>query len=150
MSLIMIRRHQSGFSMLEVLVSMIIIAIGLLGLAALQAQSLRSNQSAYLRSQATLLAYDMFDRMRANRVAARDGQYNVSLGEVPTGTNMVATNISEWKGNLAALLPSGDGSINRQSGERTLITITVTWNDDRETDSSGNETKQSFVFESEL
>jgi len=55
-----------GFTLVEVLVSMIVLSIGLLGLAGLQATSLRNNQSAYYRSQATFLAYDIADRMRAN------------------------------------------------------------------------------------
>ena len=55
-----------GFTLIEVLISMMILAVGLLGLAALQATGLRNNLSAYNRSQATQLAYDLADRMRAN------------------------------------------------------------------------------------
>ena len=55
-----------GFTLIEVLVAMLVLAVGLLGLAGLQATSLRNNQSAYNRSQATQLAYDIADRMRAN------------------------------------------------------------------------------------
>ncbi len=58
--------NDKGFTLIEVLIAMLILAIGLLGLAGLQATSLRNNMSAYNRSQATLLAYDMADRMRAN------------------------------------------------------------------------------------
>ena len=56
----------TGFTLIEVLIAMIILAVGLLGLAGLQATSLRNNQSAYNRSVATQLAYDIADRMRAN------------------------------------------------------------------------------------
>src|SRR5664280_455779 len=56
----------SGFTLLEVLIAMLVLAVGLLGLAGLQATSLRNNQSAYNRSQATQLAYDLADRMRNN------------------------------------------------------------------------------------
>jgi len=56
----------TGFTLIEVLIAMLVLAVGLLGLAGLQATSLRNNQSAYNRSQATQLAYDLTDRMRAN------------------------------------------------------------------------------------
>jgi type IV pilus assembly protein PilV len=55
-----------GFTLIEVLISMILLAIGLLGLASLQAIALRDNQDAYYYQQATLLAYEMQDRIRAN------------------------------------------------------------------------------------
>ena len=58
---------QCGFTLLEVLVAILIFAIGLLGLASLQTVSQRSNHSAYLRSQAVIQAYDIADRMRANK-----------------------------------------------------------------------------------
>ena len=60
----------AGFTLIEVLVALIIVSIGLLGLAGLQATSVRFNQQAYLRSQAVQQAYDMADRIRANAVAA--------------------------------------------------------------------------------
>ena len=51
---------------MEVLIAMLVLAIGLLGLASLQAQSLRFNHDSYVRSQATILAYEIMDKMRAN------------------------------------------------------------------------------------
>ncbi len=59
-------KTNTGFTLIEVLIAMLVLAVGLLGLAGLQATSLRNNQSAYNRSQATQLAYDLADRMRAN------------------------------------------------------------------------------------
>jgi type IV pilus assembly protein PilV len=58
--------RQSGFSLIEILIAIVIASIGLLGLASMQATGLKNNQSAYQRSQATVLAYDYADRMRAN------------------------------------------------------------------------------------
>lgn len=60
------RRLQGGTSLLEVLIAVVILSIGLLGLAGLQVASLRVNQGAMQRSQATILAYDMLDRMRSD------------------------------------------------------------------------------------
>ena len=62
---------QRGATLIEVLVAMLVLSIGLLGLAGMQMTALKSNQSAYYRSQATVLAYDIIDRMRANRADAR-------------------------------------------------------------------------------
>lgn len=60
--------RQHGFTLVEVLVALIVLAIGLLGLANLQVVGLRNTHGAYLESQATLLAYDMMDRIRSNQV----------------------------------------------------------------------------------
>ena len=70
-----IRPQQQGFSLIEVLVALVVLAIGLLGLASLQMMSIKFNSDSYLRTQATTLAYDMADRMRVNDIAARGGSY---------------------------------------------------------------------------
>ena len=67
----------TGFSLVELLVAILVLAIGLVGLAALQIAGVRSNQIAYYRSIATQFAYDMADRMRANPVGVADGAYNM-------------------------------------------------------------------------
>ena len=78
MSLIHCKRFSSsdGFTLIEVLVALIVVSIGLLGLAGLQATSVRFNQQAYLRSQAVQQAYDMADRIRANARGMWDGDYD--------------------------------------------------------------------------
>ncbi len=60
-------RGNEGFTLLEILVAVLVLSIGLLGIAGLQVTGLRFNHSAYARTQATLLAYELADRMRANR-----------------------------------------------------------------------------------
>ncbi|HKK14561.1 MAG TPA: type IV pilus modification protein PilV [Gammaproteobacteria bacterium] len=70
------RRPQQGFTLVEVLVALIVLSIGLLGLAAMQTKGLHYNHEAYLRSAATVLAQDMTDRMRANRSAVLKGDYS--------------------------------------------------------------------------
>ena len=65
-------KKNTGFTLIEVLIAMIVLAVGLLGLAGLQATSLRNNQSAYNRIKATQLAYEIADRMRANYTEAKN------------------------------------------------------------------------------
>ncbi len=67
--------NQRGFSLIEVLVALVVLAIGLLGLASLQMMSIKFNSDSYLRTQATTLAYDIADRMRVNSAATRAGNY---------------------------------------------------------------------------
>lgn len=123
------RMHQAGFTLIEVLIALIILSIGLLGLAGLQATGIRQNHSSLLRSQATILAYDIADRVRANRQdALANNVYNIALGASASGSGVALADLTEWKAELAQKLPSGDGSIVRAG---TIFTITVTWDDSR-------------------
>jgi len=88
------RSSQIGFTLIEVLIAVVVLSIGLLGLAGLQTAGLHSNQSANLRTQATLLAYDMIDRMRASRSAYLDASGN--YGDPPAGTTGKKC---EWDGS---------------------------------------------------
>ncbi len=78
-------KNQHGFTLVEVLIAAFVLGIGLLGLAALQAQSLQFNFSAYQRSQATILAYDILDRIRANPSIASINSYTQAIGGGPPG-----------------------------------------------------------------
>ncbi len=79
---------QTGFSLIEVLVALFVLSIGLLGLAMLQAQGMKFNSDAYFRTQATILAYDIIDRMRANRVAAGAGAYDTGSSNSTVNTKL--------------------------------------------------------------
>lgn len=110
--------NASGFTLIEVLVSMIVLAIGLLGLAGMQAASLKNNQSAFFRSQATQLAYDMADRMRVNREGLSNGNYNnqgapnnpadCELNSC-TPAQMAGYDLARWNTAIAGQLPGGSG-----------------------------------------
>lgn len=128
-------KRQKGFTLIEIMVAVVVLAIGLLGLAGLQMTSLRFNSSAYLRSQATNLAYDMADRMRVNAVAARGGGYdgvavepNRTCGVVTATGTVAAQDIAAWRNALACVLPQGTGSITRSGA---VFTILVQWDDSR-------------------
>ncbi|HSP31767.1 MAG TPA: type IV pilus modification protein PilV, partial [Halomonas sp.] len=87
-------KKQRGFTMLEVLVSMIVIAIGLLGYAGLQATSMKNGNTAYLRSQATMLSHDIVERMRVNRAVALTGTYNIAIGSTAGGSGVAGNDLS--------------------------------------------------------
>ena len=124
------RGFSRGFTMVETLVALVCLSIGLLGVAALQVTGLQSNLSSSWRSQATYLAYDIIDRMRANRNAR--ATYVVGTGAAPVGGTVKDLDIAAWKANLAATLPGGDGTIVVGPPDNTVVTITVQWSDSRD------------------
>lgn len=109
-----------GFSMIEVLITVVILAVGLLGLAGLQITGLSSGQNAYLRTVATQQAYDVADRMRANPAGVQAGNYN-SISGNGTNPNCISSGCTvaqmaqydawEWQSNNALYLPSGAGAV---------------------------------------
>ena len=70
--------YQAGFNLIEVLVALLVLAVGLLGLAALQNFSLNATHQSYQRTQATIVIQEIIDRMRANPAASLTGQYTLA------------------------------------------------------------------------
>ena len=123
------RLIHDGFSLIEVLISMVIISIGLLGAMALQATSLKEAQVSNYRDNATLIAQSVLDAIRANRANA--GNYTITLAaSAPTGTSIVATDLQGFKNSASELLPSGNGSITVSAGTSTA-TINLQWSESR-------------------
>ena len=120
------RKNQRGTTLIETLVALVVLSVGLLGIAALQMTSLRNNRGAHLRSQAQVMAYDITDRMRANRTDALADAYVIALAATPTGAGLVLTDLQQWKNTLAAALPGGDGAIERDGD---MFRITIQWTD---------------------
>jgi type IV pilus assembly protein PilV len=128
-----------GFTLLEVLVALVVLSIGLLGLSGLQTTGLRGNHSALMRSEATILASDILDRMRANRTEALSGSYNIAFGD-PTPTTdtacsanctpekVVSTDLFQWRAYVGRLPGPGQGQVNVNSG---VATVSIQWVDDR-------------------
>ncbi|BAZ93317.1 TfP pilus assembly protein PilV [Thiohalobacter thiocyanaticus] len=138
-------RMARGFTLLEVLIAVLVLSIGLLGLAALQATGMKNNHSAHIQSQATILAYDILDRMRANRDAAQNNDYDLALNaSAPSGSTIAETDLAQWRAQLAAYLPSGTGSVNVNGDMATVI---VQWDDTRTEDGSAT---QQLQFQSEI
>lgn len=134
---------QSGFTLIEVMVAVVVLSIGLLGLAGLQATGLRHNQSASFRSTATVLAYDIADAMRANATDAVNKNYDIAMTDPkPTGAAIYQQDLNNWINELALRLPSGDGAV---SVNNAMMTVTVQWDDSR-----GASDPQQFVMVSQL
>lgn len=125
------RGTQEGATLIEVLVAIVVLSIGLLGLAGLQATSVQSNYGAFYRSQATILAADITDRMRANRKAAQAGDYNLNaLTDTYTATtSRKDKDLNEWIAQVAKL-PGGKARIERNNATG-IVTITINWDDSR-------------------
>lgn len=133
-------KKNSGFSFVEIMVCVVILSVGLLGLLGLQARGLKSNVSANQRTQATLLAYNMIDRMRANVAEAGKGAASVyvttnisavtssditfadstcqpsSVSGTPattcTSAKMALNDLVQWNRDLTAQFCGGDGKTN--------------------------------------
>lgn len=133
----------TGFTLIEVLIAMLVMAVGLLGLAGMQAKSLGNNQSAYNRSLATQLAYDLTDRMRANvkglatyttiapaaATAKTQCEPTTTTGAACTPANMAENDLYVWNKAIADNLSSGTGSIPAPTAG--VYTIEIKWDDDR-------------------
>jgi type IV pilus assembly protein PilV len=117
-----LRRNARGFSMIEVLVTMAIISLSLLGFAALQAQSLKSNRISLQRSQATILTQDIIERMRANKSAASGGAYEFGINDTPVSGTVAGDDMVAWKADIARALPLGKGGVH-VAGDAATITI---------------------------
>jgi type IV pilus assembly protein PilV len=143
----MLDARERGMTLVETLVALLVLSIGLLGVAALQMTSLRNNHAAHMRSQATALAYDIADRMRANRSVAVSGGYDVALGAIPAAPATLADiDVTAWKNSLAAALPAGDGAVaTNPAGDPNIVRITIRWDDSR-----GVEAPVSFTTDTRL
>jgi type IV pilus assembly protein PilV len=128
-------KKELGIALIEVLVAVLVLAIGLLGMAAMQVQSSQMTNGAEQRTQAILLTADMMDRIRANRTNSAD--YNgVSVDPATTACAtdytpgaalaVSANDITEWSNLVVCLLPEGAGTVavNGVTGE---VTVTVDW-----------------------
>lgn len=149
-----INNTQQGVSLIEVLITLLVLSVGLIGLAGLQMVSIQANKSAYYRSQATLLAYDMADRMRANQVQANTDVYFLNYPASSTAHevsgNQANKDLSEWLNALAQTLPDGTAAISR---DERLLSISIRWNNNRGRVKARSDTQpytETFVYRTEI
>ncbi|WP_434679659.1 type IV pilus modification protein PilV [Pseudomonas sp. R1-18] len=158
--------RQRGMTLIEVLVSVLILAIGLLGAAAIQLNALKYTDSATMSSQASFIAYDMMDRIRANvdGNAVANGTTDVlttyglaNLAAAPSaGSDARSIDLSDFRNNITNFA-GADGAESNIIIDRPIVTITVVWDDARALRSSEGATgaplagsKRSFVLSSRI
>ena len=143
-----------GFTLLEVLIALVVLSIGLLGIAGLQGVGLRSSHGAYLSSQASLLAYDMADRIRANpqSLATYNGFNSADVDcAAPPLTPLADADMAQWACAVEALLPNGSATINGVAGAGiTSYTITVQWEDLQTEESADPAVPWSFALDIDI
>lgn len=122
---------QRGISLIEVLITVLILAIGLLGLSALQLSSLKNNQSAMQRSIAVLQTYTIVEGIRADTQAAKAGDFNIELDATPSKGTFAGEVLTIWRDELSSKLGSAaTGSVKCETDKCTII---VQWDDSRAT-----------------
>lgn len=139
------RRHSRGATLIEILVALLVLSLGVLGMAAMQIRALKGNQSSMQRTQAVMMSYYILDAMRVDKDNAKGGQYNTGSlsGTVigaycdpanASGTSLAKVNLTHWitslKENIGnasdtttcgAVLCDADG----------ICTVQVKWDDSR-------------------
>ena len=129
--------RQAGDSLIEILVAITLLSIGLLGVAGMIANGLKNGNTAYYRSQATYLAHDILDRMRANLPSERTtrltqaGYYAVALNGTCGASGLANSECTEWRQQIAAALPSGKGAVTVDNSG--VVTVTIQWNSPADT-----------------
>lgn len=130
-----IRRGSSGFTLIEILISMLLLAIGFLGLASVQSKSLSETQNTQFRSKADVLLRDIADRMRANKEAVAAGDYLIDTeavaGAMPPDcppnpdayTCMAARDLRLWMNAVDEALPQPHVLIDDLGAGQQLVRI---------------------------
>jgi len=144
------RRRQHGIGMIEVLIAVLVVSIGFLGMAALQAKALSTNNSAMARSMATVASYSILDAMRADLVKAGTGAYNgtVTANNCPAvGSTLASTQLSAWCAELGRALgavSTTNGKIDCSAAGTTSIdcTVTIQFDDSRAGTNLGSTTQK--------
>jgi len=158
-----IKKTSTGFTMLEMLIALLILSIGLLGVAALQTRGQQFNQVGYLRTQATFMAYDLMDRIRINKDDSsvtnngENGAYAIdSCSDLPGAVkscdtqdclveDLVTYDLDQWCGVLEETFPDGDVAI---AWDGAQYDITISWQNILDRDSSAE--KETSTWELQL
>ena len=126
---------QRGVTLLEVLISVLILGVGMLGIAAMQTTALRNSQSSFERSQAVMHSYAIIDAMRANRIAALGGEYNIGMTCIaPAAGTLAQSDLRGWIVSMQTGMGGGDTTCGSVSCDGGVCTVVVQWDDSRATD----------------
>ena len=122
-----------GFTLVEVLITNIVMSVGLLGIAGLQLTSLKNNDSAYLYSISALYSYSLIDYMRANRKSAIAGNYNIGLSRftdlapISVSSSLAEVDRYHWYLQLNNDLPNAKAAINCNAN--IICAVKIEWDD---------------------
>lgn len=137
-------RAQRGISMIEILVTLLVISFAMLGAVGLQMQSLRMNVAGQFRSQAVFFAGDLAERMEANKDAALAGDYLTAETSTPVNAGkdcisatcsaleLADSDLQQWGTAIQAALPGATWAVTTSSGagaNPSTFTIVVKWVD---------------------
>ena len=122
-------RRQRGTTLIEAMVAMLLLMVGLLGVLGMKVVGLKYAGQANGRAAAALSAAEIIDRLRANPVLAAAGSYNIALTAAnPVAVGIATTDITQWRQNIVANLPSGKGSVTVATvGTVVTATIVLQW-----------------------
>ena len=148
-----------GFSMIEVLVTMLIISLALLGTAGLQAYSMRLNQSGQFRTQAVFLVADLAERMEANKAGAVAGNYVLANSSAANASSTACLDaacvpaalanfdLSQWQNAVASTLPQSSWTVTQiVSGNPSTYDIVVSWVDRRQEETADASGKKGIQY----
>lgn len=139
------RRAQEGMTLIEVLVAVLILGVGLLGAAMVQLNALKYTDSSRMTSQASFIAYDLLDRIRANSAA----DYTITP---PSSPNLSVTrdqDLYDFKTNIVAF--GGATATGTVALNQRVYTITISWDDSRAANTTdAAEARRSFVLTSRV
>jgi type IV pilus assembly protein PilV len=137
-------KAHKGVTLVEVLVALVLFSFGILGLVGFQSKLLVYNQSTLFRSQAVALTDDVIERMRLDPVQSKSvtGPWNTPLAQNAAELTALNPDLSAWKAQVQALLPSGQASIVVKSNSE--IVVTIQWLDERSSQQN-NLSVQQFV-----
>lgn len=126
-------KNQQGTTLIEVVITALLLSTCLLAMAIMQKRSLQFNQSAFMRSQANIFAYDIIDRIRLNRGGKDDPNivfYSVAYGGTPSGNTIAVSDVSDWRTTMARSIPGSDGKIECDSSTK-ICKIYIKWTDEQ-------------------
>jgi type IV pilus assembly protein PilV len=133
----------SGFTLIEILISIVVIGVGLMATARMQLLAVQNTQGGYMRAQASNIGYDIIDRMRVNTPALTNGDYDIGADDDTPAVidckgadaNCSTVEMAQfdhfwWRETVEEFLPSGTGAIaTEDNGTFTKVTVSLTWID---------------------
>jgi len=139
-------RYQIGMTLIEVLVAVLILAVGLLGAVMLQLNALKYTDSSRMTSQASFIAYDMLDRIRANSGADYSLRRGARAPASTATTSVRDVDLRDFEANIRGFAgESGKGSVAVSADE---VTVSISWDDSRGANTPG--ARETFTLTSRI